>query len=96
MGPKTGVLFAGWLLTMSTLVSVTLPALLTMPEKTSGRPGSTGPGGQNLLTEIADTMVFEHVAEQLERLVCMYGPVPRSVPLTNIVSVIGAHILALE
>src|ERR1041385_3462283 len=56
-GPNTEVLAAGWLLTTSTLVSVMFPALLTLPLKTSGWPGCTGPTGQALLTTMAGLFV---------------------------------------
>src|SRR5688572_7512538 len=42
IGPKTGVLFVGRLLTTVTLVSVILPALLTIPENIAMPPGGTG------------------------------------------------------
>ena len=38
---NTGVLLLGWLLTTTMLVKVTLPLLLTLPEKENGWPGGT-------------------------------------------------------
>src|SRR5436190_88633 len=50
MGPITGVLSTGRLLTTTTLVRVTPPELLTVPEKTSCPPGGGATGGQALVT----------------------------------------------
>src|SRR5258706_390321 len=94
MGPKTGVLFDGRSFTTSTLVSETFPALLTLPEKVRAAPGSVGLTGQFLVTEMRGVVMFEQVAEQLEFVVIVYSGnrlFANSVPLTNIVSVVGMH-----
>ena len=49
---STKVPFVGWSLTTMTLVSVTLPLLLTLPVKTSRPPDIIGLAGQVLVTRI--------------------------------------------
>jgi hypothetical protein len=46
----TGVLLLGWLLTTTMLFKVTLPVLLTLPEKVSVWPGETNCAGHDLVT----------------------------------------------
>jgi len=46
----TGVLLLGWLLTTTMLFKVTLPVLLTLPEKVSVWPGETDCAGHDLVT----------------------------------------------
>src|ERR1041385_1344883 len=61
-GPNTDVLGPGWLFTTSTLVSVMLPALLTLPLNTSGWPGCTAPAGHVFVTTTAGLFVPRQVA----------------------------------
>src|SRR5882672_11004318 len=56
-GPKTEVLGASRSFTTRTLVRVMLPALLTVPMKTSGWPGCTGVNGHCLVTTMAGLFV---------------------------------------
>ena len=57
IGPITVVLGTGWLSTTNTLVSVTLPVLLTVPMITRVPPGATGTTGQTLVTAIPGQQV---------------------------------------
>ena len=87
MGPSTGVLFVGRLLKTNTLVSVILPALLTVPENVAMPPGGTGFGGQCLtrvslgvvmpgqsLKSLAVTIRPKHLSAPRARTVSRYGP----------------------
>src|SRR5207302_1113177 len=58
---KTVVLGTGRLLTTTILVRVTLPVLLTLPEKVSNWPGATGCAGQALVTLMPGVKTSEHV-----------------------------------
>ena len=60
-GPKTTE-FVGVSLLTTTLVSVMLPALLTLPEYSKIPPGGTALGGQYLATRIAGEVVEAHEA----------------------------------
>ena len=57
----TVVLGTGWVLTTTMLVNVTLPVLLTLPEKVSNWPGATGVTGHVLVTTIPAVKVSEQV-----------------------------------
>jgi len=52
-------------------VNVTLPVLLTLPEKVSGWPGGTGCRGHDLVTRMPGVKVSEQVA--LAELVTVRG-----------------------
>ena len=83
-------------MSMRILVSVTSPVLVKLPEMNTSAPKGTGLVTQDLLSLKLGVRTFEQVAEQVEVFVLVYGPVAKSVPPTNMVSLIGAHILALE
>src|ERR1700733_10025069 len=75
------------------LVSVTLPVLLTLPEKVSNCPGATGPAGHVLVTARPGVTVSEQVT--LSELLTVRGWVVYwSVPCTVSVTVLGPHGLA--
>ena len=57
------VLGEAWVSITVTLLSVTLPGLLTVPEKVMELPVTTGITGQFKLTAISGVPVIEHVAE---------------------------------
>ena len=58
---KTAVFAAGWLLTTTMFVKVTLPVLLTLPVNVNSCPGLTGPSGHVLVTLMPWVRASEHV-----------------------------------
>ena len=87
---KTAVFAAGWLLTTTMLVSVTLPVLLTVPVNNRAWPGATGPVGQVLVTLMPGVRTFAQVVVVVA--VTILGKVvKRSEADATIVAMLGAQ-----
>ena len=63
IGPMTGVLGTGWLFRTTMLFNVTLPVLLTLPEKVSNPPGETGCAEHTLVTVMPGVFIPVQVAD---------------------------------
>src|SRR5437868_3661844 len=75
------------------LVSVTLPLLLTLPEKMSIWPGATGEAGHTLVTLMPGVNTSEQVA--VAELVTVRGCVVNwSIPWATRLAELGLHALA--
>jgi hypothetical protein len=80
----------------TTLVTATLPQLVTKPLKVTTLPTGAEYGSQFSMILMQGVAMLEQVAEQVELFVWVYEGLAPSIPLTNIVSLVGAQMFVPE